>query len=487
MNRTTSPAAPAFKDLSPRRSPSTGARSDFAVSLAIVTPILGGGYRTRALDNIDIIRVPTVRGHLRFWWRALFAGRFESSASLYEAETKLWGGPGGGPGKAPAVRSPVEVRIEVTGGGNKEPWDIDPQQTDGAYVLFPARSERRGGQITREPIPRQIGVAFNLTVTAPAEDIAVVRDAVRAWILFGGYGGRTRRGLGGLTVTGPNAATWIPHPHKPLDTELKRLFGREVFAVGGPVRQTPMLAGSALTMIGRVEDRGVTAWLTAVDALRLFRQGTPPDSERVTDAAAALPSAWARQPSSDPRRPSISNWPEADKIRNLADRELGTGPYSHTPRHNDKPVWPRAGFGLPIVGRFQTKRRRGDSGDDYHEPPDFTLKWGELAGRDKYQPRERLTSPLIIKALPLVGGRFVAIALWLHRAWPAGKIILEIKGKVVLSSAAPFDALVAPGDAPLFTALADKPTLRAAFFEWLASSLDITPVFPPRDASRGTL
>ena len=96
MNRTTPPAAPAFEDLPPRRAPSPGVRSDFAVSLVIGTPVLGGGYRARKPDDVDLIRVPTVRGHLRFWWRALFAGRFENSASLYEAETKLWGGAGRG-------------------------------------------------------------------------------------------------------------------------------------------------------------------------------------------------------------------------------------------------------------------------------------------------------------------------------------------------------------------------------------------------------
>lgn len=475
MNRTTPPAAPAFEDLPPRRSAAAGVRKEFAVSLKIVTPILGGGYRARTPDDVDRIRVPTVRGHLRFWWRALFAGRFESSASLYEAETKLWGGPGGGPNKAPAVRSPVEVRIKVTDRGSPEEWDIDPGQTDGAYVLFPARSERTRG---RDPIPRWTGVAFHLTVTAPSEGISAVCDAVRAWILFGGYGGRPRRGLGGLTVTGPDAATWLPRPGNPLADELRRLFGREVFAVGGPARQTPTLAGAALCTIGRVEDRGVTAWLTAVDALRLFRQGTNPKGGATPGGEAISPSAWARQPSPDPRRPSISNWPEADKIRHLADRKLGTGPYSHTPRHNDTPVWPRAGFGLPIIGRFQTKDRKGGR---YNEPPPFTLKWRGPSGA----PRERLASPLIIKALPLVGGRFVAIALWLHRDWPAGKIVLEIDRAVLPGSAAPFDALAAPGDTPLFTALAGKSTLRSAFLDWLALAPDVVTVFPRRGVGGG--
>ncbi len=475
MNRTPPPAAPAFEDLPPRRATATGATKDFAVSLKIVTPILGGGYRTRALDNIDFIRVPTVRGHLRFWWRALFAGRFESSASLYEAENRLWGGPGGGPDTAPAVRSPVQVRVEVTHRGSEETDDINPRTTDGAYVLFPARSERRDGQA----LPRRIGVTFNLVVTAPAQDIAAVRDAVRAWILFGGYGGRTRRGLGSVTVTDTAVATWLPYPDKPLDAELTRLFGRDVFAAGGLPRQVPMLAGAALSKIGGTEHHCVDAWITAVEALGSFRQGTPADSEPQTSAAATLPSAWARQPgfAPEPRRPSISNWPEPDKIRHLAAREFGRGSYSHMPRHNDTPVWPRAGFGLPIVGRFQTTARKGGR---YDEPPPFTLKWAEPIGHDSYRVRERLASPLIIKALPLVGDRFIAIALWLYRAWPDGNVVLEIDRAVVPGSAARFDVLTAPNEAPLFTALADKPTLRSAFLDWLASRPNVTPVFPHR-------
>jgi CRISPR-associated protein Cmr1 len=257
-----------------------------------------------------------------------------------------------------------------------------------------------------------------------------------------------------------------------------------VFAIHGSARQTPTLAGAALYTIGPVQHRSVPAWLTAVDALRRFRQGTPPDNAPIAEAVAALPSAWARQPGSDPERwrPSISNWPEADKIRRLAERELRSGPYSHKPRHDDTPVWPRAGFGLPIVGRFQTK---GRGGGRYNEPPPFTLKWGEPIGRDEYRPRERLTSPLIIKALPLAGGRFVAIALWLHRDWPAGKIILEIDHAVVPGSAAPFDALAAPGETPLFTALTHKSTLRSAFLDWLALDPRVIAVFQHRDAAGG--
>jgi len=70
--------------------------------------------------------------------------------------------------------------------------------------------------------------------------------------------------------------------------------------------------------------------------------------------------------------------------------------------------------------------------------------------------------------LSLAEGRFVAIALWLHREWPAGEVFVEFKRGAAASSGAPFDALTAPGEAPWFTPLADKPTLRSAFLDWLA-------------------
>src|SRR5690606_20083052 len=107
---------------------------------------------------------------------------------------------------------------------------------------------------------------------------------------------------------------------------------------------------------------------------------------------------------------------EADKIRHLTRRTRG-----HEPRHNGVPVWPRAGFGLPIVGRFQRQARNGGRLD---EPDDFLLLWRR--GREN---EDRLASPLIVKAVPLAGGTFVPCALWLNRAYPAGSgVEVYVKG-----------------------------------------------------------
>lgn len=406
-------------------------RCEVSVALEVVTPILGGGTQTRAPDEIDIIRPATVRGHLRFWWRALHGHAYSSATDLHAAESAVWGQAATDDGG----RSAVELRVAVACEGALDATDIDPQRTPGAYALWPARSEKQQG---RPPAPRRLaGTRFRLTLLAPAHQEHSLRNVVRAWILFGGYGGRTRRGLGSLTTPDPG---WLPGAA--TREALTQVFGRDVLALdekAGP-RDVPTLAGASLH-VGRSTEAH-QAWTGALEALKEFRQG-------VSGGAGDR----AREPGTgraQPLRASISNWPEADKVR-----RLWGGRSSHPPRHNEVPAWPRAGFGLPIVGRFQTKGRDGGT---LHEPGAFELRW--RAGGEEH---ERLASPLIVKALPLAKGQFVPCALWLARAHPKGEVVLRGAAK----SAAPFDRLVAAGDRPHFSALADQPTLREAFLDWL--------------------
>jgi CRISPR-associated protein Cmr1 len=79
-----------------------------------------------------------------------------------------------------------------------------------------------------------------------------------------------------------------------------------------------------------------------------------------------------------------------------------------------------------------------------------------------------------VKALPLADGSFVPCALWLNRAYPAGEVIL----RGVNNSTAPFDRLIAAGDTPHFSALANKQGLRQAFLDWLRAKYQTTVVAP---------
>lgn len=132
------PSAPKLTDLpSPLKRATVGGATlaEFAVSLQVVTPILGGAARTRSIDEIDIIRAPNVRGSLRFWWRALRGHAFKTPTELYEAESALWGRAAEDKGG----RSEVEIRINLTSAGNILEDDIrlnDPN----SYALWPTRS-----------------------------------------------------------------------------------------------------------------------------------------------------------------------------------------------------------------------------------------------------------------------------------------------------------------------------------------------------------
>lgn len=454
------PAAPAYAGLpEPRRRARRGGPICTTISalIEVVTPILGGGSQTRTIDEIDVIRPATVRGHLRFWWRALYGHELADPGALWDHERTLWGcaaaGDRGG-------RSAVEIRVKVTRVGEADHRGVHPQQP-GGYALWPAREERAKGV---PPAPRRLaGTRFRLVLVAPEEREQEVRNAVRAWLLFGGYGSRTRRGLGSVSAV-EDAAGWLPA--SATAGGFQALFGRSIFAPPGraPV-DTPWLAGAALH-VGKVVPQAESAWTAALGWLQEFRQGHGGAEGR-----------RAREPGAG-NRPSISNWPEADKVRQLS-RPRRAGRWAHPPRHNATPAWPRAGFGLPIVGRFQSQSREGCAWHELprthrnhgEEPGDFTLVWRPASGEPE---RDRLASPLIVKALPLASGGFAPCALWLCRAYPAGEVCLQGRP----GSGAPFDRLVAPGDTPRFSALADPPSLRAAFLGWLRATHRTSEVAP---------
>ncbi len=451
------------------------------VRLEVVTPILGGSHQTRAIDDVDVIRAPSVRGNLRFWWRALYAAQYTNADALHQHESALWGRAATDDGG----RSAVEIRISVERVEGTDDSDIrlypgqGQQATPGAYALWPARAETRTNTLTAPR--RQPGTQFQLTlkVAGTEKDEAEVRNALRAWILFGGYGGRTRRGLGSLKVIG-DVNGWLPTAA--TREALTRLFGTDVFTA--PTRtpgDVPWFGGAALHVGTKGPDPRM-AWTTALDWLKDFRQGFggPAGGGRAREPG----------PNGNAQRPSISNWPEGDKVRRLSAPQRGLR-WAHTPRHNATPAWPRAGFGLPIIGQFQQQSReerpnwrRGDREprnlrwnelpQDHAnygaEPSSFELRW--RAGNVEY---DRLASPLIVKALPLADGSFVPCALWLNRAYPAnGEVVL----RNVNNSQAPFDRLIANGDAARFAALANKTSLRQAFLDWLHAKYQTTVVAP---------
>lgn len=180
-----------------------GGQESLLLDVDVITPMFGGGYEPRQVDADCVVRAPEIRGHLRFWWRAVEAVRFASASELFDKERTLWGS-AGSPG---IVRT--QVRILDPGRERRHGEIADsPSSKTGpgvGYFLFPFQAEKK----TSTPEAKaQEGVRFSLRIGVPDAQRAQVERAVRAWLNFGGVGSRTRRGCGALR--GPRE--YLPPP-----------------------------------------------------------------------------------------------------------------------------------------------------------------------------------------------------------------------------------------------------------------------------------
>jgi CRISPR-associated protein Cmr1 len=364
-------------------------------TIEIVTPMFGGGVALhpdeskrfiKEPDRVTLLRPATVVGQVRFWWRALFGARMDSLASMQAAEAVLFG----------AASSPGQVSLRIEGGQElrAEPvalWDakqsasgkwnpaVRPGNENLAYGAFALQakaglpSKQDSGALHRIKgavrlvwhVPEHLpGLeSCGLRATCPAQ----LRLAVDAWLLFGGVGGRTRRGFGAL-----DSRTDVN-----LELALQAIRALDTPEGSRGLPGVPMLKATNITLGSERHEAPDKAHDACLRALRAFRQG----------------SNLGRNPvNPDTKRPGRSLWPEADAIRWLQNR---SDPQHSKPIH-DPPVrrFPRALFGLPIVFHFQSNTDPRES---------------QLVPRG----RTRMASPLLLRPVPVGRGQWAAACILL--------------------------------------------------------------------------
>ncbi|WP_197050733.1 type III-B CRISPR module RAMP protein Cmr1 [Deinococcus sp. YIM 77859] len=351
--------------------PSLPAPDTLTVHLRTITPMFGGSAEPRHVDERHPVRAASVRGHLRFWWRATAGAGYATPQELHEAESRIWG----------SAQTPgrVRVTVEVTDAGQHCEPIRHVRRSNGkmatdfgaypAYALFPFQGTIKHGKTEEMPATARENVAFTLHLTCPPELRPEVETALHAWVLFGGIGARTRRGCGSLELVGTEAQ--FPRHHKKAGKLLTALPGH--YFIGKPQRNP------------------VQAWAEAVAVYRDFRQGVD----------------FARNKGQQSNRPGRSRYPEPDTLRDLTWR------YGHQVIH---PVrgFPRADLGLPIIFHFQGQG----------EPDDQTLQ-GSREGR------QRFASPVVTKAAR-IGGEYVPLVLVLDspHVWDGPGVELRGQGEV---------------------------------------------------------
>ncbi|MEY4980153.1 MAG: hypothetical protein RLZZ352_2423 [Pseudomonadota bacterium] len=181
----------------------------------IVTPMFLGGADQQA----EGIRPASIKGALRFWWRALNWVRCwqlsqpnnEAALRLLHAEeARLFGVAAGWDkdtkkstgGQGIFLMQVAEVKTQTV------PQPFSPMAPGQLYLLgMGLATFKEGGKCLRNAL--QKGGSFTLKLVfhpqATDKDVRQVKDAVRAFGLLGALGSRARHGLGSVALTGPDA------------------------------------------------------------------------------------------------------------------------------------------------------------------------------------------------------------------------------------------------------------------------------------------
>ncbi|MGH3980604.1 MAG: type III-B CRISPR module RAMP protein Cmr1, partial [Pseudonocardiaceae bacterium] len=169
------------------------------LTLQVRTPLFGGD--DPASDDGSPVRVPSIRGALRYWFRAVAAGHGVSDlGGLWTAEQEVFG----------STHRPSGIGLRVSGhpsargrGGRPDWASTEQYGFDGAqYLLGQGLWSYKTGLLRGYVAP---GESFDLGVRFSEDRGEQINArfmlALWAWLTYGGLGARTRRGFGQLVCT----------------------------------------------------------------------------------------------------------------------------------------------------------------------------------------------------------------------------------------------------------------------------------------------
>ena len=183
---------------------------EITATLEIVTPMFLGDASPQ--DLADTIRPPSIKGALRFWWRALnwsrvYRGDSEADKraalnDLHRREAELFGLAAD---EADSRQSRVLIRSTTKLDNTRNDW---PKKDKGSGYLGLGLFESGNKDKNNYAPPRiafsqgqRFDVALRFHPKSSNDDITSIRKAFSAWGTFGGLGSRgQRRGFGSVAL-----------------------------------------------------------------------------------------------------------------------------------------------------------------------------------------------------------------------------------------------------------------------------------------------
>jgi CRISPR-associated protein Cmr1 len=162
----------------------------------VVTPLFLGGANPEEEEKLSI-RAPSIKGALRFWYRAIALGRLGSLEKVRGEEARLFGSTGTG-------QSAFLLRVE--GGDLKTVRKGKIVSNGNAYLGYGVATWNRDvrANLTVRPYiepgrPFKLKLLFTPNNKAK-QSFADLKLSIIALGLFGGLGARSRRGFGSLAL-----------------------------------------------------------------------------------------------------------------------------------------------------------------------------------------------------------------------------------------------------------------------------------------------
>lgn len=172
----------------------------FTATFRIVTPMfLGGADPFHEAE----IRTPSIKGALRFWWRAFMWGRVGTTKELHQREAELFGSNDEG-------QSLFLMRLEATfteANIVQENWSPASWQRYTGYGL--RDKDVNGVKQNRRFLNagREFTVHFRLRRCGEEQKSQIIA-ATQLFGLLGGLGSRSRKGWGSVTLTEMGETAW---------------------------------------------------------------------------------------------------------------------------------------------------------------------------------------------------------------------------------------------------------------------------------------
>ncbi|ABX03225.1 MAG TPA: type III-B CRISPR module RAMP protein Cmr1 [Herpetosiphon sp.] len=345
----------------------------------LITPLMGGGVKAGENDSNFLIRPSSIRGQLRFWWRACFGGSHQPQshdallADMFARESALFGKAADSQSSG---ASAVQVEIEVINSGsqfrviakNGQEVKISAMNSPYGYSAFPLQDKQNAS--VRE------GIEFKLTIhLKSAEQREELEKVLWAWQTFGGIGARTRRGFGVLQALDKANHRFAFANKAELQQHIRAIIGNRSYWPNGVPHLAPTMQ---LRLIKpKPNQTALNIWADLLRCYKEFRQ--------------------QRNDGNQPNRPGRSRWPEPDALRRLTRQRS---------RLHEQPLstidaFPRGEFGLPIIFHFKDSDDPGDSELRLQANHEFSQQKGD-----------RFASPMLLKPVASTGQLFGLIAVF---------------------------------------------------------------------------